>query len=89
MWLVIIGGGVVLYVVSRALGWPQAKSWSDVADRLFMVGAPWQIRAVFFLMIGGGSAYHLAKGSYGWYWWLLPAVAGILFVDAVVNRRKP
>ena len=54
-----------------------------------MVGAPWQIRAVFFLMIGGGSAYHLAKGSYGWYWRLLPAVAGILFVDAVVNRRKP
>jgi len=88
LWLVIVGGGIVLYVVERVLGWPRATRWSDVGDRLFMVGAPWQIQALFLATIGGGSLYHLATGSYRWYWWLLPLVAWLAFAEVVVNRRK-
>lgn len=88
LWLVIVAGGVVLHLVSRALDWPRARSWADVSDRLLLAGAPWQIRALFFAVIGGGSLYHLATGSYRWYWWLLPVVAWVTFVEVVLNRRK-
>jgi hypothetical protein len=85
---VIVGGGVILHAVSRARGWPQARSWSDVGDRLFMVGAPWPFQALFLATIGGGSAYHLATGTYRWYWWFLPAVAGAALVEVLVRRRS-
>jgi hypothetical protein len=85
---VIIGGGVALHFVSRALGWRQATTWREAGDRLFMFGAPWQVRAVFFATVGGGSAYHLAAGSYRWFWWLLPIVAGAVLVETILNRRR-
>jgi hypothetical protein len=88
VWLIIVGGGMALYVVERVSGWPRAKSWSDVGNRLFMVGAPWQIQALFLATIGGGSLYHLATGSYRWYWWLLPLVAWLAFAEVAVNRGK-
>jgi hypothetical protein len=88
VWLLIVVGGMVLYVVERARGFPQAKSWADVSDRLFMVGVPWQIRALYLAMIGGGSLYHLATGSYRWYWWLLPLVAWFAFAEVMVTRGK-
>ena len=88
LWLVIVGGGMVLYVVERARGWPRAKSWADVSDRLLVVGAPWQIRALYLAIIGGGSLYHLATGSQRWYWWLLPLVAWVAFAEVVFNRAK-
>jgi hypothetical protein len=84
---VIIGGGVILHVVYRVLGWPQARRWSDAGNALFMVGVPWQVRALFFALIGGGSAYHLATGAYHWYWWLVPAVAFAVLGEVVVTRK--
>jgi hypothetical protein len=88
LWLVIIGGGVVLYVVGRLRGWPQARKWSEVGDRLFLVGAPWWMQAIFLAIIGGGSLYHLATGHYKWFWWLLPAVAWIAFAEVVLRRNR-
>jgi hypothetical protein len=85
LWLVIVGGGVGLHLVSRALHWPQARSWADVSDRL-LGGGPWQIRAVFFAIIGAGSAYQLATGSYRWFWWVLPVVAWAAFAEVLLNR---
>jgi len=38
---------------------------SDVADRLYLVGAPWWLQALFLAIIGGGSLYHLASGTTG------------------------
>ena len=89
LWLIIIGGGVALYLVGRLLGWaPQARSWSDVGDRLFLVGAPWWAQAIYLAIIGGGSLYHLATGHDAWYWWLLPAVAWLAFAEVVLRRKK-
>jgi hypothetical protein len=87
LWLVIVGGGLILHFVSRALGWPEARTWSEVGDRLFMVGAPWQIQALYLAIIGGGSTYHLATGSHRWFWWLLPAVAWSAFVEVLLHAR--
>ena len=87
LWLVIIGGGVGLYVWSRVRGWPQARRWSDVGDRLFLIGAPWWVQALFLAIIGGGSLYHLASGHYRWYWWFLPAIAWLAFAEVVVTRK--
>ena len=87
LWLVIIGGGVVLSVVGRALGWPQARSWADVSDRLLLAGAPWPLQAIFLAIVGGGSLYHLASGHPRWFWWFLPAVAWFAFVVVVVRRK--
>jgi hypothetical protein len=88
VWLIIIGGGVGLYLLGRVRGWPQARRWSDVGDRLLLVGAPWWMRALFLAIIGGGTLYHLATGHDRWYWWFLPAVAWLAFVDVVVRRKK-
>lgn len=89
LWLVIVGGGVALYLVGRLLGWPPLRRWSDVGDRLFLVGAPWWLQALFCATVGGGSLYHLASGHYRWFWWFLPAVAWLAFADVVVRRRGP
>jgi hypothetical protein len=85
LWLAIVGGGVGLHFVTRALRWPQARSWADVSDRL-LGGGSWQIRAVFLAIIGGGSLYHLTTGSYRWFWWLLPVVAWAAFVEVLLSR---
>ena len=63
LWLIIIGGGVCLYVWGRLRGWPRVRRWADVADRLYLVGAPWWLQALFLAIIGGGSLYHLAFGA--------------------------
>jgi hypothetical protein len=86
LWLVIVVGGVALHFVTRALHWQQARSWADVSDSLLGAGPAWQLRAVFLAIIGGGSLYHLATGSYRWFWWLLPVVAWAAFVELIVNR---
>lgn len=88
LWLTIIGGGVGLYALGRARGWPQARTWSDVGDRLFLIGEPWWLQALFLAIVGGGSLYHIATGHYRWYWWLLPAVAWLAFVEVVVMRKR-
>ena len=62
LWLIIIGGGVGLYVWGRVRGWPQAQRWSDVGDRLLLIGAPWWLQALFLAIVGGGSLFHLAPG---------------------------
>ena len=90
VWLIIIGGGIGLYVLGRIRGWPPAaRRWSDVGDSLFLVGAPWWLQALFCAIVGGGSLYHLASGHYRWYWWFLPAVAWLAFAEVVVNRGRP
>ena len=89
LWLVIIGGGVGLYVWGRIRAWPpQARRWSDVGDRLLLIGAPWWLQAFFLATIGGGSVYHLASGHYRWYWWFLPAIAWLAFAEVVVKRKR-
>ena len=88
LWLVIVGGGVGLHFVTRALGWRQARSWADVSDSLLGAGPAWQFRAIFLAIVGGGSTYHLATGSYRWFWWLLPAVAWVAFAEVVVRRDR-
>ena len=88
LWLIIIGGGVCLYVWGRLRGWPRFRRWADVADRLYLVGAPWWLQALFLAIIGGGSLYHLASGHYRWYWWFLPAVAWLAFAEVVVKRKR-
>jgi len=88
LWLVIIGGGFGLYLLGRVRGWPHARRWVDVGDRLSLVGAPWWLQALFLAMIGGGSLYHLASGHYRWYWWFLPAIAWLAFADVVVARTR-
>ena len=88
LWLIIIGGGVCLYVWGRLRGWPRVRRWADVADRLYLVGAPWWLQALFLAIIGGGSLYHLASGHYRWYWWFLPAVAWLAFAEVVVKRKR-
>jgi hypothetical protein len=84
---VIVGGGVALHFVTRALHWQQARSWADVGDSLLGGGPAWQLWAVFLAIVGGGSLYHLATGSHRWFWWLLPIVAWAAFVDVIVSRR--
>ena len=86
LWLVIVGGGIALYVVGRVRGWPRVRSSSDVGDRLFMVGAPWWAQALFCAIVGGGSLYHLASAHYRWYWWFLPVVAWLAFAGVVLRR---
>ena len=88
MWLLIIVGGFGLYVLGRARGWPKARRWVDVADRLSLVGAPWWFQALFLAMIGSGSLYYLSSGHYPWYWWLLPVVAWLAFADVVRTRNS-
>jgi hypothetical protein len=89
LWLVIIGGGVGLYVWGRVRGSPRTqKSWADVADSLFLIGAPWWLLALFFAIVGSGSLYHLASGHYRWFWWLLPVVAWLGFAVVVVRRKS-
>ena len=89
LWLIIIGGGVGLYLVRRIRGRPPAATrWSDVGDRLLLVGAPWWLQALFCAIVGGGSLYHLASGHYRWYWWLLPAVAWLAFAEVVATRGR-
>jgi hypothetical protein len=88
LWLVIIGGGIGLHFVSRALHWPRARNWADVSDSLLGAGPVWQLRAVYLAIIGGGSLYHLATGSHRWYWWLLPLVAWTAFAEVVVRRKS-
>ena len=88
LWLSTIGGGVGLYALGRARGWPQARTWSDVGDRLFLIGEAWWLQALFLAIVGGGSLYHVATGHYRWYWWLLPAVAWLAFVEVVVRRKR-
>jgi hypothetical protein len=46
------------------------------------------MRALFLAIIGRGTLYHLATGHDRWYWWFLPAVAWLAFVDVVVRRKK-
>jgi len=89
LWLVIVGGGIALYLWSRVRGWrwPRARRWSDVADSLFLVGAPWWMQAGFCAIVGGGSLYHLVSGHYRWFWWFLPAVAWLAFAEVVVRRE--
>jgi hypothetical protein len=89
LWLVIVGGGVALFVWGRVRGrrWPRVRRWSDVGDSLFLVGAPWWLQALCCAIVGGGSLYHLASGQYRWYWWFLPAVAWLAFVAVVVRRE--
>lgn len=87
LWLVIVGGGIGLYVCARVRGWPPVRRWSDVGDRLLLVGAPWWQQALFCAIVGSGSLYHLASGHYRWYWWFLPAVAWLAFAEVVVRRR--
>jgi hypothetical protein len=87
LWLVIVGGGIGLYLLGRVRGWPPAaRSWSEVGDRLFLRGVPWWMQALYCALIGAGSLYHVATGSYRWYWWLLPAVAWLAFAEVVVRR---
>ena len=88
LWLVIVGGGIVYYVIGRARGWPQAKRWSEVGDSLFLVGAPWWLQALFLATVGGGSLYHLASGHYRWFWWFLPAVAWLAFAWVVLSAAR-
>ena len=88
LWLVIIGGGFGLYLLGRAFGWPQARRWSEVGDRLFFTGVPWWLQALYLAIIGGGSLSHLATGHYRWFWWFLPAVAWLAFADVVVWRKR-
>ena len=88
LWLIIIGGGIGLYVWARIRGWPPAaRRWSDVGDSLLLVSAPWWLQALFCAIVGGGSLYHLATGHYHWFWWLLPVAAWLAFAEVVVNRR--
>jgi hypothetical protein len=87
LWLIIIGGGVLLYIAGRLRGWPRARSWADVSDRLFLVGAPWWAQALYLAIIGGGSLYHLATGHDRWFWWFLPIVAWAAFADVVLRRK--
>jgi hypothetical protein len=88
LWLVILGAGAGLYVLGRIRGWPPAaRRWSDVGDRLLLVGAPWWQQALFCAVVGGGSLYHLASGHHRWCWWLLPAVAWLAFAEVVRRRR--
>ena len=88
LWLIIIGGGVGLYVWGRVRGFPQARRWSEVGDRLFLIGAPWWLQALFLAIVGGGSLYNIATGHYRWYWWFLPAVAWLAFAEVVVKRKR-
>ena len=88
LWLVIVGGGVGLYVVGRLRGW----RWLHTAGRdpgsaLFLVGTPRWMQAVFLAIVGGGSLYHLATGHYRWFWWIVPAAAWIWFAVVVIRRR--
>jgi len=70
-------------------GWPPAaRGWSDVGDRLLLIGAPWWLQALFCATVGAGSLYHLATGHYRRCWWFLPAVAWLGFAEVVVNRRR-
>ena len=89
LWLIILGGGIGLYVLGRIGGWPQARNWSDVGDRLFLVGAPWWLLAPFWAIIGGGLLYHLSSGHHPWYWWVLPAAAWLACAEAVLRRKRP
>jgi hypothetical protein len=88
LWLVIIGGGIGLYVLGRVRGWPRPRRWVDVADSLHLVGAPWPLQALYLALIGGGSLYHLASGAYGWYWWFVPTVAWLAFAGVVVRGMR-
>jgi hypothetical protein len=88
LWLVILGGGVVLYLLGRRRQPRQTMTWADVGDRLFMVGVPWWGQALFLAIIGGGSLYHLATGNHPWYWWLLPAVAWLAFAWVLATRDR-
>ena len=65
LWLIIIGGGVCFYVWGRVRGWPQARGWSNVGDRLFLIGEPWWLQALFLAIVGGGSLFHIATGTTG------------------------
>jgi len=88
LWLIVIGGGVGLYVWARVRGWPRAQRWSDLGDRLLLIGAPWWLQALFLAIVGGGSLYHIATEHYRWYWWFLPAIAWLAFAEVLVKRKR-
>jgi hypothetical protein len=89
LWLIIIGGGVAISLIGRVRRQPRRiDRWADVGDRLFMVGVPWWGQALFLAIIGGGSSYHLATGTYHWFWWTLPAVAWVAFAWVIVTRNR-
>jgi hypothetical protein len=48
---------------------------------------PWQVQAVVWAMLGGGSLVNPATARIGGYWWLLPAVAWLMFAMVVVKRK--
>ena len=70
--------------------WDRSRSRSGRPMKVYWVFAdlPWQLQAAVWAMLGGGSLFNLATGRVGGYWWLLPAVAWLMFAMVVV-RRKP
>ena len=85
LWLVILGGGAVSYLIGRS----RSRRTGRPMQRVFWFpDLPWWQQAIFWAVLGSGILYHVVTGHVGWFWWLLAAVAWISFVDAVL-RRKP
>jgi hypothetical protein len=91
-WLIIPGAAGVVYGLQRLFGKsprPEDLRPSRLVGARFLVGAPWWQQAIYVAIIGGGSLYHLLESDYdGWYWWFLPAVAGLVFAKVVVTRKS-
>jgi hypothetical protein len=88
LWLVIVGGGIALYVLGRIGGWQRPRRWSDVGDALLLAGSPWWLQAPLLAIIGGASVYHLSSGHYRWFWWLVPAAAWLTCAGVVLRRKR-